>query len=30
MTEAPILLQGGTVLTLDPQASVLPGVDVLV
>lgn len=30
MTEAPILLQGGTVLTLDPQATVLPGMDVLV
>ncbi len=30
MTESPILLQGGTVLTLDPQATVLPGMDVLV
>lgn len=30
MTEGPILLQGGTVLTLDPRATVLPGTDVLV
>lgn len=30
MTEGPILLQGGTVLTLDPQATVLPGTDVLI